>query len=423
METKLTGKGAAAAFFIMALLSSCAQDDIEAFFKENSYAAVVSSVEFSGEHSTGTSGKENIPADSDYEIYFHIDNPGNSELEADVTFENESVSASFEYDPEESKITLTYPQSLLSAIDGFDSNDISPTVKLMKAGLSEEATDEEIMKATEDVYTLNLVCNSPPAPAIQAQSAKESESGITDRLVLISEFPSPAKDLDKLIIEENGNKHVFSFDKEKQSFTAADGEAWSLTQTKPEGLEKTYDSQEEFSTIGGGSVWYVLTDIGSISTKKQFTVSYTFYDTEGLSSEVYSVVVPEKSAVEASGTVTVKIADDVGFSYTSTAGEGKISSTKETTITLSETLDGSEESAITITQVTISSGSAVLSEYSNGSTNTGTDYQSYIKTNDGSKIVFASGIPAGTTIQIFVSGAYGGQTYGTTLEFCVVSGE
>nr|MBP3283521.1 hypothetical protein [Treponema sp.] len=422
MKAKNMGRGTAAVplLFILAALVSCAQGDIEAFFKENSYTAVVSSVEFSGEHSTGTSGKENIPADSDYEIYFYIDNPTSVELKPDVTFENESVSAPFEYDSEKRTITLTYPASLLSALDGLENNDISPTVKLMKAGLDEEATDEEIMKATEDVYTLNLSCNSPPMPAIQAQSAKESESGITDRLVLISEFPSFASDLERLVIEENGNKHTFSFDYETQSFTATDGESWALTQTEPDGLGKTYESQEEFSTIEGGSVWYVVTDIGSISTRKQFEVSYTFYDTEGLSSEVYTVTVPEKSAVEASGTVTVKIADDVEFSCTSTAGEGKISSTGTTTIKLSATLDGSEDSAITITQVTISSGSVKgLSEYSNGSTTTDTAYQAYITTNDGSSIVFKAGIPAGTTVQIFVSGTYDGQTYGTTFEFSV----
>ena len=108
------------------------------------------------------------------------------------------------------------------------------------------------------------------------------------------------------------------------------------------------------------------------------------------------------------------IADDVGFNYTnSNSDEAKISSTEATTITISPTLSGEESSEVTISSVIVTSGSATLSQYP------GSNSSEYITSNSGSKIVFASGIYSGTTIQIFVSLTYNNQTYGETIYFTV----
>lgn len=251
----------------------------------------------------------NVGSDKDLTITYFVDNPGNHRLRAAIEFPTPNVKAVAEIDfPEnagllrswieetvdedgnpqqvtrtenetnflKSTFSIKIPAASLANIDGDASQfDISPTVTLYRAEFGEELR-------TQSFHTINLRCNSPPAP-IEGAVGQMIVTGDGQKLVLAIKLPALKTDDRYLTVSENGRTHVF--DAHFANGDASSG--WTISSTAPQGMEATYDGGKTAASIGANC--FITTDI-DIKGRAPFEITLTLTDEGGLSSSSHPFI-------------------------------------------------------------------------------------------------------------------------------------
>ncbi len=238
---------------------------------------------------------------------------------------------------------MTYPASILTEPDSLEIKDISPKITLSRK--SETGT-----AAIEDIYTLNLRCNSPPQPIYNAQSGMYGEE-----LVLCVETPpSFATDTNLFTVSDGTTFHKFSVNPNSNSMESASEESWTITDSAPTGLNG-------ISCVGGGRLFYIKTGV-KWSEKKNFSVNYNFYDAAGLASDSYeqNVAYKEKElSVSSAGSSSSSGSESEPFDSLTSAVEAIKNSNdaQEYTIRLLSDLSTAQNETIDLSTL---SGSVIL---------------------------------------------------------------
>lgn len=288
-------------FFIIA----CKNGNDEDFFIENTYAAEIVGVEFSGSHRMSNTGFENISAGSDYVIFLNVSNPAGYNLDVTPEFATQIVSENvlFDFDSSSNKISITYPNSYLTDIEGTAYNDISAKIILKNCSKNLDS-----IEAIEDIYELKLKCNPPPPTVTNALS--EIISTEEDKLLIAVDFPTTAINASVLKVTAQGITHTFPI---TNGTPSNDALGWTISSSKKT-TESAYKKGIFFLSDPCSTPYYIETNLTGIKPKKPFPISLSFIDTEGVESDVYTYISHQELATTLNGNLITGNISAVTFS-------------------------------------------------------------------------------------------------------------
>lgn len=255
-------------------------------------------VKVSGSVVMDSSGYQCVSSEEACSVQFLLNNPKSKKVQMELSFpENSSITKDdyeFEVASDLKSALLTYSEEFLALIDGDTKKfSITPSLKLYY-------TNSLSQKTKIDSRTVRLRCNTPPAGVTNGCSMMYSDTGngINNRLVVCFDLPDNETDVTKLTV--NGRTFTIS----GTTYEEQTVNGWTLTASRPAGLEVTDGSGSGFSSVGNAC--YVITDVDEVISKNKFNISIKLTDNGGLSAPAF--VIPSRELTL--GSVTFKNSAD-----------------------------------------------------------------------------------------------------------------
>ena len=262
--------------------ASCSNFDepVEGFLKSYGQIAKVMGVSYSrGTYSSP--GWSNVDASEDFTLTYHINNPGNFPLIANLSVSGApdlaaagiTLSVQSPY-----SIKVTYPASYLATVDmdTGGTGDISPMIYLSRA------TDNY----GQSFDSRAIRCNAPP-PFIGnalSQSFTDAATGVNEQIIVCFDLPDLPSDVNLLNVTDRrtGTVHSFSISGGVIA-TGPEANGWSIDTVPPGTLEETCPDGPLFSHYEG-TAYYITTDVQNLKSIDIFDIELSLYDRGGLKS-------------------------------------------------------------------------------------------------------------------------------------------
>ncbi|MBR5095828.1 MAG: hypothetical protein IK094_01830, partial [Treponema sp.] len=262
--------------------ASCSNFDepVEGFLKSYGQIAKVTGVSYSrGTYSSP--GWSNVDASDDFTLTYHINNPGNFPLIANLSVSGApdlaaagiTVSVQSPY-----SIKVTYPASYLATVDmdTGGTGDISPMIYLSRA------TDNY----GQSFDSRAIRCNAPP-PFIGnalSQSFTDAATGVNEQIIVCFDLPDLPSDVNLLNVTDRRTGTVHSFPISGGVIaTGPEANGWSIDTVPPGTLEETCPDGPLFSHYEG-TAYYITTDVQNLKSIDIFNIELSLYDRGGLKS-------------------------------------------------------------------------------------------------------------------------------------------